>query len=121
VNVLADTSVWITHLHEGLPRMHDLLQDGEVRVHPFVRAEVALGTLRDRAEILGGLDILPSASVARLDEVMALVEAKRLWGRGVGFVDAHLIASALLDDLSLWTLDRPLARAAAAAGVRLVT
>jgi predicted nucleic acid-binding protein len=84
-----------------------------------VRAEVALGTLRDRAEILGGLAILPAASVASTDEVLALIEARRLWGRGIGWVDAHLIASALLDGLALWTLDRPLVRAAAAAGVRL--
>lgn len=86
-------------------------------VHPFVSGEIALGALRRRREVLGLLGELPAASLVSHDEVLALVDARRLAGAGIGWVDAHLLASALLDRSPLWTLDRRLADAARRLGV----
>jgi hypothetical protein len=118
VRVLADSSVWIQHLHRGgLAPMQALLAEGEVAVHVFVRGEVALGRMHNRAEILARLQQLPRSTIAGHDEVLALIEARDLAGSGLGWVDAHLLASALVDGTRLWTLDGPLARAAQRLGV----
>lgn len=115
--ILVDTSVWIDHLRRGNPRLAGLLRDGEVLAHAFVAGELACGTLANRAQILGLLADLPEAPPAAHDEVLHLVEHSRLWGRGLGWIDAHLLASALLAPCALWTLDAPLARAASALGL----
>ena len=116
--ILADTSVWIDHLRSGDEALGRLLERGEVVGHPFVVAEVALGSLRARDEVLGLLDGLASLPVAEVREVRALIEARRLFGRGVGFVDASLIASCLIvPGTTLWTRDRRLAAAAAELGI----
>ncbi len=87
-------------------------------MHPFVVAELALGSLRDRADVLVMLDFLPQARVALLNEVRAMVEARRLHGLGVGFVDAHLLASVFLNPSTLlWTRDKPFRRVAERFGV----
>jgi predicted nucleic acid-binding protein len=86
-------------------------------VHPFVLGEIALGAISSRAEVLQRLSKLDAPRVARHDEVLALIERAPLWGRGVGWVDAHLIASARLDHIRLWTLDRRLATLARSLGV----
>lgn len=117
MKVLADTAVWVQHLHDGLPRMRALLEDNQVVIHPFVRGEIALGMLHQRSLILSGLLELPTVTVARHEEVLALIEQRRLWGTGLGWVDTHLLASALLGGVRLWTLDRPLARQAERLGV----
>lgn len=116
---LVDTSVWIAHLRQGSPGLVRLLNDGLVLQHPFVVGELAWGNFRNRARILRDLETLPSAALATHEEVMRLIEVRRLWGAGIGWIDGHLLASAQLSNCPLWTLDRRLQRAAAAAGVSL--
>ncbi|HEV2382399.1 MAG TPA: type II toxin-antitoxin system VapC family toxin [Terriglobia bacterium] len=117
--ILADTSVWVAHFRKAVPGLVALLNDGLVLAHPLVLGELACGNLRNRARILRDLGALPSAVSAVHEEVMRLVESRRLWGLGIGWIDAHLLASALLSNCPIWTLDRRLLRAAAAAGARL--
>lgn len=117
--ILADTSVWVAHFRKGVPRLAALLNDGLVLAHPLVLGELTCGDLRNRARILRDLGALPPAVSAVHEEVMRLVEGRRLWGLGIGWIDAHLLASALLSNCALWTLDRRLLRAAAAAGAPL--
>lgn len=114
---LVDTSVWVEHLRRGSPRLGALLRDEEVLSHPFVVGELACGNLRNRGEILTLLAALPEARVAEHHEVLHLVESARLFGRGLGWVDAHLLAAALMSRCGLWTLDRPLHRAAVTLGI----
>lgn len=115
--ILADTSVWVQHLRHGNHRLGGLLSDGRVMCHPFVIGELACGNLENRTEILALLARLPSAPPATHEEVLRMIEARRLMGSGLGWVDAHLLGSALLQGLVLWTLDRRLSRAASALGV----
>ncbi|MEK6769969.1 MAG: PIN domain-containing protein [Gemmatimonadota bacterium] len=116
MRVLADSSIWIQHLHRGLAPMRALLAEGRIAIHVFVRGEVALGRLHNRAEILASLHTLPPATIAAHEEVLSLIEHQDLAGSGIGWVDAHLLASALIDHTRLWTLDRRLARIATEAG-----
>jgi predicted nucleic acid-binding protein len=117
VIILADTSVWVDLWRHGNPRFVRMLEQETVLMHPFVLGELALGAVTDRGDVLGRLARLVPASVARHDEVLALIERAPLWGRGIGWVDAHLLASALLDRIRLWTLDAQLARVARELGV----
>jgi predicted nucleic acid-binding protein len=105
VIVLADTSVWIDLWRNGNTRLVRLLEQDRVVVHPFVLGEIALGAVRPRAEVLRNLASLVAPRVAEQVEVLGLIERVPLWGRGIGWVDAHLLASAMLDRLRLWTLD----------------
>ena len=116
--ILVDTSVWVSHFRKAASGLSELLSEGLVMLHPFVSGELACGTLRDRARILSDLEALPSAISATHEEVLRLVEDRKLWGLGIGWVDAHLLASALLSDCPFWTLDGRLLRAAAAAGLK---
>ena len=115
--ILVDTSVWVEHLRRGHPRLGKLLVAAEVLGHPFVLGEIALGHLRRRVEILGLFAALPQAEVARHDEVLAFVEQHHLPASGIGWVDAHLLAAALLADARLWSVDRALISAARSLGV----
>ena len=115
--ILVDTSVWIEHLQTGSERLRSLLYDEQVLCHPFVVGELACGTLRNRQEILNMVRALPEARVAEQEEVLRFLEARRLSGRGLGWVDANLLASTILTGCSLWTLDKPLRREAAALDV----
>jgi hypothetical protein len=117
--ILVDTSVWIAHFRKGGSRLAELLSKALVLVHPFVVGELACGNLRNRTRILTDLEALPCAASATHEEVMRLIEDRKLWGLGIGWVDGHLLASALLSDCQLWTTDSRLVRAAAAAGVKL--
>ena len=116
--ILVDTSVWVDHLRSGVPELAGLLEDGEASTHPFVVGELACGNLRNRAEVLELLGNLPELPVATHGEVMEVIEGRALMGRGLGYIDVHLLASALLaPSARLWTLDRRLARVAAELGV----
>lgn len=116
--ILVDTSVWVQHLRRGSRELEALLPKGEVICHPFIIGELACGSMKNRSEILGLLKSLPQGVLAENDEVLALVDQHRMYGRGLGWVDVHLIASALLSDALLWTLDRPLRQAADELGIR---
>jgi predicted nucleic acid-binding protein len=115
--VLADTSVWIEHFRRGRPTLADRLSEGLVLMHPFVSGELACGNLKNRAAILSDLDALPRSKLASDTEVLRLIEDRRLWGRGLGWIDVHLLASALLSNCRLWTLDKTLRQAAAELGL----
>jgi predicted nucleic acid-binding protein len=117
--VLADTSVWIEHLRKGLPSLAEQLTEGVICVHPFVICELACEYLKNRATVLRELSALPYALPATDGETLRFVDSRKLWGCGIGWVDAHLLASTLLSDCELWTLDPKLHRAARHAGARL--
>jgi predicted nucleic acid-binding protein len=105
--ILVDTSVWINHLRLASAILSELLDDGEVLVHPFVLGELALGNLRRRDAFLSDLRDLPRAAVATDEEVISLIDRQTLFGRGIGYVDAHLLAAARLTaGTKLWTHDR---------------
>jgi predicted nucleic acid-binding protein len=107
--ILVDTSVWVDHLRAGVARLAALLERGAVVVHPFVVGEIACGNLAQRGSVLELLQNLPAAVVAEPTEVLAFVERHRLHGRGVGYVDVHLLASiALTESTTLWTRDKRL-------------
>ena len=107
--ILADTSVWVEHFRRRSADLADLLERGQIACHPFVIGELSLGTLGGRANVLDLLAELPLARVVGHDEAMALVDARALSGSGLGWVDVHLAASALVEHWPLWTLDRRLA------------
>jgi len=115
--ILADTSIWIGHLRKGNDDLSFLLEQGTVMIHPFIIGELACGSMVNRREILGLLETLPRATVAGHTEVLHFVESKRLYGQGVGWMDAHLLASAMLSHSLLWTLDNKLGRLAKSLGV----
>jgi len=107
--ILADTSVWVDHLRAGDPGLRRLLEAALVLAHPFVIGELALGTLRQRAIILEALSSLSQAAVATDAEVLGLIDRHGLAGRGVGYIDAHLLAATrLTGGARLWTRDRRL-------------
>jgi predicted nucleic acid-binding protein len=111
--VLVDTSVWVEHFRRGRPELIEQLDAGMVACHPFVIGELACGNLKNRREILELLETLCTSPVADHGEVLHFIESNRLMGQGLGYVDVHLLASAKLSGLPLWTLDRPLQSAAA--------
>lgn len=107
--ILVDTSIWIDHLRCGDAVLFGLLGNGAVFAHPWVTGELALGNLGQREEILELLHGLPQATVAADPEVLRLVEQESLYGAGIGYVDAQLLASArLTPDARLWTRDKRL-------------
>jgi predicted nucleic acid-binding protein len=118
--ILADTSVWIDHFRQSDPKLFDLLERDLVLMHPFVLGELAMGNLKDRELALARLSLLRATPVASPNEVLALVENRRLCGCGIGYIDAHLLAATLvadIADLKLWTRDRRLQAAAEGLGV----
>jgi len=118
--ILADTSVWVDHLRMGEPRLVTLLEQGQVLMHPFVLGELACGNLRGRAQVLRYLGELPRSPVARDEEALRFIEAHRLMGKGIGWIDVHLLVSVALSPGSrLWTRDRRLEAVARALGLHL--
>jgi predicted nucleic acid-binding protein len=116
--ILADTSVWIDHLRSCDKDLQQLLRHGQLVMHPVIVAELALRTLQERAKTLALLDLLPQVRVARRDEIRTLIEARRLYGHGIGLTDAHLIASALIHPPTLlWTREKQLRKVAEAFGI----
>jgi len=110
--ILVDTSVWVDHLRRRNSALATRLEHGEAVCHPFVIGEISLGLLRRRDEVLGLLSELPMAPVVQHADALALVHRRGLSGQGIGWVDVHLIASALVGRRCLWTLDRRLASVA---------
>jgi len=111
--ILADTSVWVDHLRRGDAQLAEFLERGAVVMHPFVIGEIACGSLADRSSILQLLQDLPMAVAADSDEVLGFIERHSLHGKGLGYVDVHLLASvALTDGTKLWTRDKRLRVAA---------
>ncbi|MFC1890714.1 type II toxin-antitoxin system VapC family toxin [Thermodesulfobacteriota bacterium] len=106
--VLVDTSVWVSHLREGNVELENLLNEGLVACHPFVIGELACGNLKNRDEILALLQTLTAVEMVEDDEVLHFIERNGLMGKGLGLIDIHLLASALLADIPLWTLDKRL-------------
>jgi predicted nucleic acid-binding protein len=116
--ILADTSIWIDHFRSGDKELQRLLDRGQIVIHPFVIAELALGSLRRRAETLALLDLLPQVQIAQMNEVRLTIEARRLYNLGIGLIDAHLLASVLIDSATiLWTRDKRLRKAAETMGI----
>jgi predicted nucleic acid-binding protein len=107
--VLVDTSVWISHFREGNENLERLLMNGEVLFHPFIVGELACGNLKNRAEILSLLMLLPSTILMEDEEVLHFIERNDLAGKGIGYIDIHLAASAVLSGIRMGTLDQSLA------------
>jgi len=107
--ILVDTSIWIDHLRASDQQLTQLLEAGQVLAHPFVIGELALGNLRNRDAVLGALQDMPQAAVATEPEVLRFIGEKGLFGLGIGYIDAHLLAAVLLTPGSLlWTRDKRL-------------
>lgn len=108
--ILVDTAVWIDHLHRTDSQLARLLEHGLVVTHPMVIGELALGSIRNRSTVLSLLSGLPMIAEAKSQEILDLVEARALYGRGLGLVDASLLAAALIaGDVAIWTRDKRLA------------
>ncbi len=116
--ILVDTSVWVRHLREGEPDLERLLSNGEVMCHSFIIGELACGNLRNRQEILSLLQLLPQAAPAKHQETLHFIEHNHLMGKGLGYIDVHLSASALLTGVPMWTFDKRLNEANERLGIR---
>jgi hypothetical protein len=116
--ILVDTPVWVDHLRHGDAALTRLLNDGRVLAHRFVTGELALGNMRNRDGVLGAMQDLPQAGVATDDELMGFIAQHALFGIGIGYVDAHLLAAVSLSPpASLWTRDKRLLAASERLGV----
>jgi predicted nucleic acid-binding protein len=110
--VLVDTSILASHLRETHTNLANLLNDGEVACHPFIVGELACGNLKNRTIILSLLEALPMAAEVEHEEVLTFIECHSLMGKGLGYIDVHLLASAVLWGLPLWTLNKRLEQVA---------
>lgn len=116
--ILADTSVWIDHFRSENKELQKALGQGQIVIHPWIIAELALGSLKERVKTLALLDLLPQVRTVRLDELRHTIETRRLYSTGIGLIDAHLIASAFLDSQTLlWTRDKRLRKVADSLGI----
>ena len=115
--MLVDTSVWIDHLRHGDAALTAALEAGQVWMHSFVLGELACGNLRSRVEVLGLLQALPPMPVSTDKEVLFFIDQHELMGRGIGYIDVHLLASARLGGTQLWTRDKRLHTVAAELGL----
>jgi predicted nucleic acid-binding protein len=116
--IVVDSSVWIDHLHVAEPRLGGLLLREQALMHPHVLGEIALGSIRSRDDVIGRLLQLPVPHVAEEDHLLHLIDAEELFATGIGYTDAHLLASAILTPSGkLWTRDRKLHAQAERLGV----
>jgi hypothetical protein len=115
--ILADTSVWVSHLRDGNIELEELLESGDVACHEFIIGELACGNLKNRDTILSLFSDLPLIEMIGFKEALLFIEKNKLIGRGLGFIDVHLLASAILNDVLLWTLDSKLKKVAFELGV----
>ena len=117
--ILADTSVWVDHFRKRDAALYQQLQRNNISIHPFIVAELVLGNVPDRQNAIAWLDRLPIVKVAQLNEVRRMIEAHSLFRRGIGFVDAHLIASTLITPQTLlWSRDKRLRDVAETLGLK---
>jgi len=110
--ILVDTSIWVFHLRQSSRQLEKLLMNAEVMCHPFIIGELACGNLKNRNEIISLLQSLPSAPTIEFDEFIFFIDRNHLMGKGIGFVDVHLLASAQLTGIPLWTANKRLKSAA---------
>ncbi|MCA9398396.1 MAG: PIN domain-containing protein [Candidatus Omnitrophica bacterium] len=110
--ILVDTSVWVDHFRQGNARLVQFLNDNDVICHPMVIGELACGHIKDRKEVLNLLQALPMVQQVEDDEILQFIENRKLMGKGLGYIDMHLLASTVLDDIFFWTLDKPLRKVA---------
>lgn len=115
--VLVDTCVWVRHFRQRNPCLLAMLEDGEVLSHPLVVGELAMGSLKDRPQTLWSLSKLGRPPMATDAETLQMVEARRLWGRGIQWNDARILASVVIGRVKLWTVDQNLAEIAGEMGV----
>ena len=117
--ILVDTSVWIDHLRSADAKLQSLLQNDQVMTHPYIRLELALGSMASREKVLADLARLPQAPVVAPDELFSLIDQKKLHRRGIGLTDLHLICCALFDNsILIWTRNRRLSEIADELGLR---
>ncbi len=116
--VLVDTSVWVRHLREGDPDLKRLLNDGQVMCHPYVVGELACGNMKNRREVLSLMRLLPPATPALHEEILRFIELNHLMGKGLGYIDVHLSASALLTGVPLFSYDKRLDEVNEVLGIR---
>ena len=114
---LVDTSVWVDHFRYGSDRLETLLLEDRVLCHPFVIGELACGNLSNRGQLLTLLSALPACPVVEHAEALHFMEHHRLYGQGLGWVDLHLLASAVVGKCRLWTVDVPLRKATTLLGI----
>jgi hypothetical protein len=118
--ILADTSIWVDHLRRRNLEMEMRLSQGQILMHPFIVAEIALGSLHDRRKKLDDMEALLEVKVAKLNEVRHMIEAHALYSKGIRLIDAHLIASCLMTPgTQLWTRDGALEKTAKALGIAI--
>lgn len=110
--ILVNTSVWIDHLRTSSPTLRRLLDNDLVVCHPLVIGEIACGNIRHRSEVLESLAVLPTAPSIDYEELLTFLETHKLFGQGLGWIDVHLLASTMLQQVTLWTLDQSLRQAA---------
>ena len=115
--ILVDTSIWINHFNKSNAGLISLLNSAKVCIHPFIIGELSCGNISNRSEILALLKSLPLIETAIDDEVFTLIENKKLYGIGLGFVDVHLLTSALIHNVKIWTGDKSLNKAAMMLGI----
>lgn len=117
--ILVDTSVWIDHLRSVDAKLGSLLQTDQVMTHPYIRLELALGSIASREKVLADLALLPQAPVVATEELFGLIDHKKLYRRGIGLTDLHLICCAIFDkSVLIWTRDRRLSEIADELGLR---
>lgn len=115
--ILVDTSVWVEHFRKGDIGLEPFLNEGQVACHPFIIGELACGNLKNRGEILSHLAALPKVRPAEHEEVMHFIEMNRIMGKGLGYIDAHLLSSAVLTNVPFWTIDKRLDKLARGLGI----
>lgn len=117
--ILVDTSVWVYHLRHGEPNLETLLNDGKVMSHSFIIGELACGNLKNRTEILLLMRSLPMTTQASHEEVLQFIESNQLMGKSIGYIDVHLLASAVLTGVPIWTFDNKLQKVSSRLGISI--
>jgi hypothetical protein len=115
-----DTSIFVAHFLKSNTILKKLLNSGNVVCHPFIIGELACGNIKNRAEILSLMQSLPMVEQANQDEILKFIENKKLMGKGLGLIDVHLLASAILSDVLLWSFDKNLSKIATKLNINFI-